>query len=241
METSNEIQEKLKKLIRHRDSAEKVGNLEEAESFAQKIQELALKYGVEISKLSTAEQEHINAPFDKEVDLTQYMRRHESDWILKLFTATSRGNMCQIVSNTSRTWIHIFGYEHNVDIAIFMAEQLISKFRELARKDFREYKGATKRNTYIRGWLQGAAQAIQERLSSKLAQAKQADVQVNALVVKSETAITEYKHKKYPKLGVMKNRSLSGTDGRAQGYETGKKLAINKGVSGSMKSSKLLN
>lgn len=233
METKDSIQEKLKKLIRHRDSAEEVGNLEEAESFAQKIQEIALKYGVEVSKLDVHDQEKINAPADREINLTDYMTRHESDWIMKLFSATSRGNMCKVVTNKARTWIHIFGYEHNIEIAIYMAEQLIPRFRQLSKEDFKAYRGLTKRNTYIRGWLQGAAQAISERLVETLDKAKQQNTQINALIVKSDFAIKEYRATKYPSMKPLNNRSLQGLDGRAKGYNTGKSISINKGVSSS--------
>lgn len=240
-ENLDSIQEKLKKLIRHRDSAEKVGNLQEAEAFAQKIQELALKYGVEVSKLDVEDQNKINAPYDERVDLTKYMRRHESDWILKLFGATAKGNMVQIVTNKSRTLAHLFGYKHNVEIAIYMAEQLISKLRLLARDDFRAYNGPTKRNTYIRGWLQGAAEAIQVRLSESIQKAQRNDPGVAGLVRKSEADITNYKATIYPRLSSIGNRKLSGMDGRAQGYATGKRVGINKGVGGSGGSNRLLN
>lgn len=242
METKDSIQDKLKKLIRMRDSAEEIGNLEEAESFAEKIQEMAIKYGVEITKLDTSEQEVINAPADRRIDLVPLMKRHESDWIMKLFSATSVGNMCKfVICNSARTEVHIFGFEHNIEIAIHMAEQLIPKFRQLARKDFKSYDGHEKRNTYIRGWLQGAAQAIRERLVVKLDEAKIKNSDVRALVTTTETKIAEHLKSVYPRLGVARDRKLQSVGGRAQGYATGKSMSINKGVSGGSSSSRLLN
>jgi len=208
MNELDKIKERIAKLIRHRDSAEKLGNLQEAESFAEKIQDLALKYGVEIANLNWEDQEQMNKPLGTEIDLTKYMRRHESDWIMKLFKACARGNMCRFVTNKARTWCDIIGYSHNVEIAIYLAESLIPRLRLLARKEFKAYQGYEKRNTFIRGFLQSADQAIEERLTLKIEEAQVNSTQITALVRTTEIAVNNFMRTKYPRLGSIKDRSL---------------------------------
>lgn len=228
---SKAIKEKLEKLIRKRDSAESLGNLQEAEAFAQKIQQLAIEYGVSLEEIQTGEERR--KPIGKMVDITPYMKRHESDWIYLLFHACARGNMCMGVGNFTRTAIDIIGAEHNIEIAIYMAESLITQFRELARKDYSKYGGDIKRNTYIRGWLRGATQAIKERLTENLSKAE-ASHSGTALMIRNQMMeVKEEVRKLYPHLSTSKSHSLMGKDGQQQGYATGKTIGLNKGVGGS--------
>jgi hypothetical protein len=236
------IQKKIVALIKKRDSAEELGSLAEAEAFAAKIQDLSLKYGIEISSLDMDDQTRMNNPQGKDIDLTQYMRRHESDWIMKLFSATARGNMCEIITNRQRTWVDIIGMPHNIEIAIYMAESLIPRLRDLAKKEFKTYVGHEKRNTFIRGFLSGAVQAIAIRLRDNIEKAAQGDSQVSGLVKRTDLAVKDAFRKKYPNCGTSSSKRLSGYGGREAGAAAGKRIGLNKGInSGSAAASRLLS
>lgn len=242
MENTEKIKKKMEALMRHRDSANSIGNLEEAEAFAQKIQELSLKYGIEISKLSTEEQDGFNNPQGTIVDLALYMRRHESDWIMKLFSAAAVGNLCQpiILKRGPRTMVDIIGMPHNIEIAIYTAESLIPTLRELAKKGFKEYQGPDLRNSFIRSFLLGAVIAIRKRLTSELESAARENNQVHGLIRTTEVAVSEFLNKKYPKLERMKPRKLGSNAGLRAGHEAGQKVGLNKGVRAGASSTKLL-
>ena len=54
----NKILEKIKKLIRHKESAEKIGSISEAEAFAVKIQKLLNEYNISLSDIDLEERKN---------------------------------------------------------------------------------------------------------------------------------------------------------------------------------------
>lgn len=239
-ETIDSIKKKLEKLIRHRDSAKNLGNIQEAEAFALKIQELALKYGIEISKLNPNQQDDLNKVIVKTISLSKHYRRHESRFVISMFHATAKGNMIFAIGSFDEQSIDYVGYEHNIDLAEYLADQLIPRLRELARRDFKKYAGNTKRNTYLRGWYLGAVKAIKERLTETL-KSHEANSQAGGLIRRTELEIRQKAAELYPNARLAGGKPLKGVDGSKRGYQAGKNISFSKGVGNSTAGSKFLN
>jgi len=96
---------KLQKLIAHRDSAEKIGSLKEAEAFAELIQKLLLKHKLTISDVDAHKEEEAGVSSGLDVDPRRFGMKDKDDmihWLFKLAATIAKVNDCQLMV-TSRT------------------------------------------------------------------------------------------------------------------------------------------
>ena len=96
----NAMMTTLRKLITHEKSARSIGSIEEAESFAAKIQELMFKHKLAMTDVEYSEQENIEpvlSEFVREGELTGCARsgRRAESWVWILMGAVSRANFCR--------------------------------------------------------------------------------------------------------------------------------------------------
>jgi len=230
----DQIKEKLKKLISKEESARQLGNLEEAEAFASKVQELLLRYAIDMDELKSKNQK---TDIDRErVDLSDLIGSHEATWVHELYNVGAMYNFCKIIYPARMTMPHVtlIGEEMHREFTHYFVHQLVSKLRELARRSFKEYKGSDKRNTYIRSFLRGAVVGIQQKLKEQRDEAMRNQPQVNALVVNKQGAIQQWMRETYPpgSLGTRNVRAAASADGFVNGVSAGRGVSINKGVGG---------
>lgn len=237
------IKEKLKKLIAKEASAREIGNIHEAEAFAQHIQKLLMEYELEMDEVkghNKAEQMG-----DEMYDTSALTLRNESDWVALLYIACGPSAFCRAMllpskyskNSTFGEMIAIFGAETNRELLHYMVAQLVVKCRNAARISFSKYDGDSKRNTYIRSFLKGCAAGIHEKLREQREHAKTNQPGVYGLVINRDASMMVYLKKwlsdhrfKMGKSG--KNTMGSSPDGYAEGFVTGKETEINKGVKG---------
>lgn len=234
MSELDQIKEKLKKLISKEESARQLGNLAEAEAFAGKIQELLLKYAIDVEELRNKNQK---TDINKEkVDLSDLIGSHEATWVHELYDVGARNNFCKVIYPAKMTWpyVTLIGEDMHREFTHYFVHQLVSKLRELARRSFKEYEGPDKRNTYIRSFLRGAVHGIGQRLKEQREEAIRNQPQVNALVINKSAGMIAWMQEAYPPgtLGSRKARSAASADGFASGVIAGRGVSINKGVSG---------
>lgn len=101
---TDQIIEKLRKLIAHEQSARTIGNLAEAEAFASKIQDLLTAHKLDMSEVDFQARED-GEPIDWErVDADELDcqgNKTKVYWRVVLARAIAKVNSCQIVNNTS--------------------------------------------------------------------------------------------------------------------------------------------
>lgn len=225
----DEIKGLVAKLLAKEESARELGNQAEAETFADKVQQLMLMYELSMDDVRKKEVETIEV-ITEDYDTGEMTGRHESNWVVSLYNACSYTNFCKIlvVGGGASTKIKIIGARMNIDFLHYMIMTLVPKIRELSRKTYADKKGVVteKRNTFIRGFLKGCAHGIQTKLSLQRHLEKTTQQQVAALVIQKERKLDDYISTNFPRLRSSSTRSLSGKGGYAAGMATGKDMDL---------------
>ena len=240
------IKEKLRKLMRKEESARELGNLAEAEAFATKIQQMLINYELEIAEIKDSSDREILSIDEELIDCSLLTNRHESSWVVFLYDAAAKGNFCKVIitgGGISKLQIILIGNPINKEFTHYMVHQMLSKLRNLSRLSFKEYKGADKRNTYIRSFLRGASTGLGYRLLEELKNQSRMHEKTNAMVINKGAQLQDYMNKTRPNLGSSKARKTTSGAGYSNGYTAGKNVSINKGVAskGKVKEQRLLN
>ena len=236
--------EKLIKTIQNLlDLAADKSSVHEAETAAKKAQELIMKYNIEEAALHGGKQAAIK---DEEYLIYKHQIHEEGKWLRDLFHAVAKHNFCQIVIGKTRVkgvakrfpdkyyWMdkfYILGEADNVELVKFLSEQLMHKLREAFKQDWELYTGDESKGIYMRSFFKGAASGVYWKLAEQQEQFSK-DESTNALILRKDAAVTEYKHTKWPKLGKSRNTSATSNEGWSNGYSAGKSANINAGLRG---------
>lgn len=246
---------KIKRLLALQESAQKMGSIEEAANAASKVRDLLMKHNLDLYSVQKWEERPKEEQIDKaEFDTSTLSTKVEGDWVRQLAEVISRFNMCRVIgTGHSRGIIFIIGTPTNTQITWYTVEQLVVRIRGMAKEAFKVYRGAEKRNTFIRGYLRGAIEGIGKKLGEERAreqfqaqQDRESGLQnTNALMVVGMGVQMMSKVESYMKsnfrLKTKATSSLSSTGGRAMGKEAGYRMGIHKGVAGSASTVKRLS
>lgn len=235
----NNILLKIKALFDKAESAKQMGSLEEAESFATKAQELLMKYNLEMSDVrDAASADKKEAMVKGDIKFEELTGRHESDWVLDLYNVIARHNLCAVVISRRRDatgsyrYLSLIGYKSNAEIVDYTVKQLVTRIRAMSRSAFSQYFGDTKRNTWVRGYLRGAVNGINIKLTGAVKELTQANPGVGLMIISNEVQLKETMTKLYGKLGKSSQTRLKGQDGFEKGQQDGKNMSIHKGLDG---------
>jgi len=177
----NPIIEKLRKLIAHEKSARSIGNLKEAEAFADKIQQLLDEHKLSMSEVEFEAREESEPieweKFDPVTEGFDCSRLRRIPWQIKLARGIARSNTCDIVIASNGSSIYFVGRTSDREIcrsvftsllelgyrlsALCMQYDYINEAVKCAEADgnFRAWM-----RDYRRSWLLGFAQAVSARL-----------------------------------------------------------------------------
>ncbi len=208
----------------------------EAEAAAAKVQELLLKYNLEMDDVNTFTPEEESIV--KEDIFETGEKKSESTWILNLYQVVARYNFCRVLSfsrmrardNPHGTVATIIGREGNREAVQYMVEWLIPNIRNLATEAFNEYEGSEKKGKFRRGFLMGCTEGIGTKLHNEWLRAQQADSKTTAVVARNDKEMGAFMKKVYPVLTSTRKKSLSSWDGRDEGTKAGQSMEIRRGV-----------
>jgi hypothetical protein len=226
---------KVKKLLEKADSLKQMGNQAEAEAFAAMAQKLMFTHSLKEADIRAASGGKIQMK-SIELDLTQKMQRHESDWIAKLINSLAKYNLCYAVFSHSAEKVTLMGQPSHLDLILYIFDQFVARARIMAKESFRNYRGVEKRNTYIRGFLRGFSDGVALKLKEAL-QAAKTDTQqagMGLMIINNNNALVQFVQSKFPRLTSSKSASLSGQSGHAAGLSAGKSTSAHRGVSSSV-------
>lgn len=247
-----DILAKIRKLISKRDSAEKIGNQEEANAFTAKIVEMTTKYNIELHALE-AESNETSGPSttDTVIPRVQYERRHEGDWAATLLNTLAKYNFCLCYKygdfdgykNLTGVLV-LVGEPHNIEVVKYLYEYLVEAGRRLGRESLKNYPDA-KRNSYLRAFYTGFGIAIYKRLkdAEEANKTNAATQQYGLVLVSHEQKNLEYLKKQGINLGKAKAKvtTRKETRGLIDGRQAGNNINLNKQLQNKQSSSGLLN
>jgi hypothetical protein len=250
----SDVMERLRKLIRHEESAREIGSLAEAGAFAEKIAALLIEHKLEMSQV-TAGDDHDEETreiveeqrFDPLALGIPYNGRQRVAWLEHLASGVARANFCRIVVTPRSTTFYFVGKATDRTIAG-------NTFAALVRGDIAaydtEYAKARKDpwtdvSGFRRSFYDGFARAVAGRLYAQR-RAVDATAESTALVLASaDKAVALYMDAKYRGPG-SKASSIGGTSKHndtayEKGRAAGQRASINTplgsgGVRGALKS-----
>lgn len=160
----------LRKLIAHQQSAAQIGNLAEAEAFAEKVSALLRKHKLEMSEVEYQElaDEEVASHLVSHRDLGRPYRKHER-WLEILSTAVAEANCCRVILAYRGNSYYIVGSETNRKIAEFLFVLLARTAARLSLEALRAHRKRTRRpaKTFRASYLDGFARRIYDRLREK--------------------------------------------------------------------------
>lgn len=251
--------DKIQKLLNLKEGAESIGSLAEAENAGAKMQDLLMKYNLDLETVkaqSIADKVQVNVE-EVYIDTEKYTRPHESFWVARLFYGVARNNLCVVWWIRGKFGVDIVGHSHNIALVSYICDQLMDKIRiaeKYAWKDYHdENPHGEKRGLFRRGFLEGASVGIDNRLQDEYIKMQTEANQFAVMIVSKKEEVKNYLYEKYPYLnpsnkptpiphdpneklkkikipkGPRENSSLMGF---ARGREAGNRMEINRGVGG---------
>lgn len=240
------IIDKLRKLLAHKESAEKIGSIQEAEAFAARISKLLSDYKLEMSNISSNQEveENIEREFvDLEsLGIPQTMRK--DNLLVTLANIIAKANFCLAVSLPKSNRFYLIGKKTDKQIALYIFHLLYRASRDMAeaeyRREYYKYKirgEEDKMKGFKKSYLHGFNLAIHERLRKQEVERTQEE----GLILKSELdKVIKWTNQHMKLKNVKSNLNLSNEAAKNKGYAYGKSVAINRAVNSSGQSAKML-
>jgi len=247
-DTPQEILIKIQALFAKSKSAEEIGSLAEAETFAKKAQALLVKYNLSIDELNAANNKE--GVVDEEViEVMDRAKKSEGTWMSNLYAVIAKHNFCKIILFGSGKWsILLIGEEHNRMVVKDLVESLIGRVKDIEKKDWKEYDTTEsyldavpiKRGAFRRSFYRGAVVGINNQLQNQMDQLKQEMPEVNSMALVKTDCIAVYVDQKHPNLRRSRGTRVSGHGAYEKGRAAGEGMGVNRGVGG-QSGNKLLN
>lgn len=242
----NRMLEKLKKLIKKQESAQAIGSIAEAETFATKIQELLAKYNLDMADVDMTDDE-------REDNMTEeYMRSMlpviGGESALDILHAIAKFNWCHVYSigGKSHDKMVIIGTKANVEVCKYIYEIVSRVFVDKCKECFKKYVKEEEYlfedrdkpvgyDTYARVFIKGAAKGLRDKLRAE--QEKFVTKNENAFAVMTTNSVMLKEHAKtLGKMQPTRKSNLSNVSGAFySGKKVGSNVSINKGVTGTTK------
>lgn len=254
----NSILSKLKKLQRLYEGAKAINSEAEAQNAAAKIQNLLTQYNLSMVDLEAAVDDEPKTNVTEEKLGDNWARKCGGFWDQLLLYGICKYNFCYaIVSKRHEYRVNrngnevreqrqkyiVIGEPHNIEVVKWLFDVLAGQLYRLALKRYEEYRNDDSqalmriftgekrmhRGTFLRSYLAGAAKGVQDRLKEERDRELQAQVQVNALVLRTDQKLNDYVAENYKDLRSSRPMHIGSSHAMAMGREDGHKVNITRG------------
>lgn len=254
----NSILSRLKKLQRLYEGAKAINSEAEAQNAAAKIQNLLTQYNLSMVDLEAAVDDEPKTNVTEEKLDDSWQRKCGGFWDQLLLYGICKYNFCYVIVSsqythrTNRNGKMVFENRHkyivigepqNIEVVKWLFNVLAGQLYRLALKRYEEYReddrqavmrlfvGEKKmhRGTFLRSYLAGAAKGVQDKLREERERELQAQVQVNALVLRHDQQLNDYVAENYKGLRASKPGHIGSYQAMQQGREDGRKVNITRG------------
>ena len=231
MKPTDELISKIRKLMTLEKGAKELGNTAEAANAAARIQDILLKYNLDMSTVENVGEETDIA--EDKMDWTQFWKKSEGDWVKALAHAISKANLCKSISvnhGEGKYSLLLVGETQNIIVVRYLIEFLITRAREICRKDFKTYEGLggpQKWGVFRRSFFNGFAIVIAARVKEQTQTQPQ---QVQGLILVHDAKVKEYLDNNHRNLRPGKPMKQNGNHGRVFGVQAGRDISLNKAI-----------
>ncbi len=225
------IVQKIKKLLKHAESAKELGSLQEAEVFSMKAHELLLEHNLDVYAIAAsgdAGDEFAGWIYNEEVSFKDTLVGPWRKWLIDVLV---QHNLCSYTYNTKKQTFRVYGREENVDTVVYLYHYLVVGLTQLALK---AHKNATReklmgytRYNFLKDFLIGAVHGLNEKFTEQNKAHKFAD-KIDALMVLNTEALSKFIKQANPNIKKGRTKSTSVGAAYGDGLEAGKSLSIGK-------------
>ncbi len=241
---SDIIINRIKKLLKHADSAKELGSIEEAEAFIKKANDLLLAHNLELHQIPLNEDEDMFAKWIYGEDISYKDNQAGNRWQLDLIKVLCKHNLCNYTFRYRLKTFRVYGRLENVDIVHYLFNYLSIGLIRLSRESYKSLskeKRNNYRSAYLKSFLLGAVDGIDVKLKESLNKSNYKE-QVQGLILYNDKALEKFINEKVPNIKTRALRSVNIGEGYEEGFESGKNYSINKPLATEKSlQSKLLN
>lgn len=245
--TTSKIVDKIIKIRNHMQSAEKIGNIEEAEKFAAMMQKLMDKHTISLTDLEYQEyktEEIIEMDLDQKKHGIQH-KKTRIEWQESLASIVAKAHNCAILVRQGSNVITFVGTRSDVQVAEYVFVTMSRLAESFAQKAYVKYYiecrndgDVTMARGYKASFLRGFLVRLQERLRKNredtiiratAEEAKRGDRSSTALIRLSQamTRVNEYMKKpQFKSIPAASGRKLGNRDGYADGKAAADKVNL---------------
>lgn len=229
----DQIIERIKKLMKHAESAKQLGSLQEAEAFAAKANEMLLEHNLTMHQIAMSAEKDEDE-FAK-YQYSEYLRYSDNqsgnEWKFRLAKVLASHNLCGVVFVRRFKEVQIYGQMSNVDTVVWLWNFLSIALLRIAQESHIKNKDSifTNRYAYLKNFLIGACAGLDSKMYSERHNHAHA-AKINDLVVYNSKALKRFLNTTAPHIKVEKNRKskLQIGEGWGEGYQAGLNVKINK-------------
>lgn len=220
--TQEKIIEKLSKIKNHMESAQQIGNEQEAQAFAAMLQNLLLKHKLEMTDIeyaSSMQEEPIEErrpdwvykdgkKFYKDFPDVEIVNRRR-EWAEQLAHIVADAYACHILVVSGRSYIIFVGHKSNTQIAEYLFITMLRVAEKLSANAAKSYRAKMRNENggagdtpkgYRESWLSGFCTRIAQRMREERDAFGKVEGQSTALVRVNKEAIAVKSHmEKYTK------------------------------------------
>jgi hypothetical protein len=228
-----DVIEKLQKLKAHADSAEDIGNEEEAQAFAAMFQRLLLKHKLNMTDIEMQRHETEEPVEERYIDFGDEVQRkqHRIGWQAILADVVARAYFCRILCMSRSNRLILVGRKSDSEIAEYVIVTLLAAAIRLSKSAKHEYVKKTygrARGSFpeLKGfrtsWLNGFVSRLRERLDEELNQEVASSNSSTALmrINRASDAVDKYMYRYGTKSWAIRQSRHN-----ASGYNEGRRAA----------------
>lgn len=232
-EVPEKILDKIRKLIRLKESAKKIGSEGEANAAAAAVNRLLTEYNLSLMEVTEEAAATPALAVSKSVEVS-YQDTYGNIWKRDLLRIISEYNYCQILLYSGTTHMVVLGTKENASVVIALSNYLRSAFKSLAMdrhcefiKGKRGYYCTQKfKKSYIRSYLLGCCTGLRNQFESMIKTSQE-----TGLVLCHKQLIKDY-------LGTLslvtrkavKIKDRTNYSAYSAGYADGKSINLNKQI-----------
>ncbi len=161
--TRDKMIDRIQKLLAHAESAKKLGNEEEAQAFAAKVNELLLTHKLSMSAIEIAAQDTDDVMGE---EIVRMGGRKRSQWKEDLASTVARAHFCRILIVTGSDTIWFVGRESDRALAIWVYKYLIEQIDKLGKRGLRRERRAVG-NEMAKGFMASYVRGFVHQVSSR--------------------------------------------------------------------------
>ena len=186
--------QRIKKLLKHAESARKLGSIEEAEAFAFKANQLLIEHNIAQMEVEETEESDKFRNMGWSETISYKDNQAGSAWRIFLLRSIVKYNFCNFTYKQGLKTFQIYGKMENVEVVVWLYNFLSTGLLSLAQHQHtllsKEQKKAYNRYAFLKDFLLGASQGIDYQFQKQ--REEQETNKMTSLIIYNNKALQEY-------------------------------------------------